>query len=171
MYRIDNRESVIREIQKYLRELGYRDIPILENGMFDRNTRLSVLRFQEERSLPKTGIVDYETFQFIYEEYLRKKLKDEIARNNPFRFKFPIKVGDRSESVFFINQTVAKLLDSYGYPHRIQKSEYFSEETKRGVVQLLQIFGLEGDGSIDEELYLRLLDERDSFENFNGKYR
>lgn len=43
--------------------------PVTETGVFDEATRAAVLAFQQSAGLPRTGVVDAETWDAIYEQF------------------------------------------------------------------------------------------------------
>lgn len=170
MYRIDTRQSVINEIQRYLASLGYRDYPVIPNGVYDSNTREAVRRFQSESALSETGIVDYETFIRLYKKYKDITFKNELRKRDVLGIKFPITPGETREEMLYINRLIASLLDNHGIYHRIRKNDYFSRESEAGVLALKKIFGMSGDGIINEYFYSRMLSERKSIEEIADNY-
>ena len=69
MYRIDDRSSAIKEIQEYLRIVGNKNILVVPTGIYDENTRLSVLDFQINNEIAADGIVNIITFIKLYDAY------------------------------------------------------------------------------------------------------
>ena len=67
MYRIDDRQTAIMQVQKFLMALT-EDIFIAPSGVFDDNTRLAVIVFQKKFGLEDTGVVDFATFELLYRE-------------------------------------------------------------------------------------------------------
>lgn len=169
MYRIDNRQSVISELQRYLGKLTERDTPVVPNGRYDGNTREAVKRLQRGAGIPATGIVDYVTFNMLYEKYKDVTFKEELYESDILGIKFPIMPGETREEMIYINRLISSLLDCYRIYHRIRKNEYFSSESERGVTALKKIFGMSG-GGIDEYFYSRMLKERKSLEDFSDNY-
>ena len=66
-------EQAIKNIQRYLRQLSYED-PSLPSptidGIFDTVTRDAILEFQKNHSLTQNGVVNKETWDILYSEYL-----------------------------------------------------------------------------------------------------
>lgn len=74
VYRIDREEEAIREVQRYLRAVSYRQnsVPhIGVDGIFGEETREALRAFQLLFSLSPTGEADAETFSVLYREFLR----------------------------------------------------------------------------------------------------
>ena len=63
----------VRELQKYLLEISYatHGYPHLAiDGIFGKETKDALSRFQRSRRLPVTGVADRETWQALYAAYL-----------------------------------------------------------------------------------------------------
>ena len=79
MYRLGDKRAAIREIQKYLHFISDRitnEVPrIAIDGIYGNESKEAVMAFQEYKGIAKTGEVDYETFNLLYSEYLKAKLK------------------------------------------------------------------------------------------------
>ena len=76
IYRIDQNEQAIAEVQRYLRAVSYHyeDIPhIGVDGIYGIETQNAVRAFQVLFSLRETGIVDFSTFAKLYNEFLLMK--------------------------------------------------------------------------------------------------
>ncbi len=74
-------QNAIMTIQTYLRQLSFHneDIPPVPlDGIYESETRRSVIAFQNANSLSPTGIVDRETWDRLREEY-----ENSVALNSP----------------------------------------------------------------------------------------
>ena len=68
-----NEREATRNLQKYLRQLGYfdADFPLVPiDGIFESDTRDALMIFQTKNSLPATGVADKETWDALFAEYL-----------------------------------------------------------------------------------------------------
>ena len=83
----------IRELQGYLRLISahYKNIPELKpDGYFGPLTTEAVRAFQQDFGLPVTGIVDFQTWDRIYQVYLVLLYQQKPPLNMPA---FPIPDG------------------------------------------------------------------------------
>ena len=167
MYRIYNKSKAIRSIQKYLMAVGNPAFTVVPNGIYDENTRLSVIDFQNNMSIEPSGIVDYTTFTLLYNEYLLfckiKKFRDKVGMMK----NLPYLPGDINDEIRNFNLLAEKLLNYYGFTHRLRLGNYYSEETRRAVNILRAIYLLEPSAMIDEILLSRMLDDVASIERFD----
>ena len=161
MYRIDDRQTAIMQVQKFLMALT-EDIFIAPSGVFDDNTRLAVIVFQKKFGLEDTGVVDFATFELLYREYAKIVMHGSVNDTVGNFLIFPMQRGDMSEGIFHINTTLAALLDYYGITHRLRASSFYSEETALAVSALRKIYMLDEGDHIDELLYFRMINDYNS---------
>ena len=150
MYSINNKSAITAYIQKYLNIIGVSQKFIAPSAAYDDNTRLAIIDFQKENSLPVTGVVDKHTLEELYKTYTLTN------RNNSFNktVEFPITPGDMSDEIRSINNALSKLLIYYGHTHNIKRnSSFYSEETQSAVAILRRIYLLDEKDYIDEDLY------------------
>ena len=166
MYRIYDIPSAIRVVQIYLSLVGNPDIFVAPSGVYDENTRLSVLDFQRSEGLLESGAVDYPTFVRLYELYALSIENEALVRKTDSFITFPLLPGGHSSGLIHINGMIARLLDYYGYTHNLRQSGFYSSETELGVKALREIYGLEDKEYIDEILYMRMVRDHDSMEKF-----
>ncbi len=74
MYQINEYSAAVKEVQKYLLDISYRDeVPYMPHvsidGIYGESTRTAVINFQKKYGLAVTGIVNYETWQTLYSVY------------------------------------------------------------------------------------------------------
>lgn len=170
MYMVYDKPEAIRQIQIYLRVAGNPDFFIFPSGIYDENTRLAVLDFQSKWKITPSGEVDRITFDKLYEEYVETNKKNELNQRLDSFISLPIFPGDISEEIMHINRTLARVLDYYGFTHRLRSSNFYSDETAEAVRILRGIYSLEERNIIDEELYLRLILDHDSMGRFNNNF-
>ena len=73
IYRIDQKEEAVAEVQRYLRAVSYRhpEVPHVGiDGIYGEETAAAIRAFQLLFSLEATGEADAETFALLYAEYL-----------------------------------------------------------------------------------------------------
>lgn len=168
MYRVNEKQEAIRAVQTYLALVGNQNIFVAPTGVFDDNTRLSVIDFQDARGIDPTGIVDYETFTQIYSDYVsRINVEDVINRTESF-IVFPLIPGSNSNGMIHINQVMKRVLDYYGIHHNLRINGFYSQNTKEAVSTLRKIYQLEESDIIDEIFYQRLINDHNSISKINN---
>ena len=166
MYNIDDKPAAIKEVQLYLRGVGYDSLPVIVSGVFDDNTIRAVKDFQAKNNLSETGAVNYETFVSLYDEFKLTEDKRGIREKHDSFITFPVTRGMSGDEIEYANNLIIDILDYYGHYHRVRKSAFFSEATEEGVIIIQELFNLTQTGEIDEITYKRMLIERDSIFNF-----
>ena len=166
MYRINDRVTPIREIQSYLRGIGYSSYPINTNGVYDDNTRAAVTDFQERSEISATGEVDLYTFERLRDEFKAKGIARRVTNELAPTTVFPLLRGTVDDVMTHINSMMSSLLDYYGMTHSIRVGRSFSKETAEGAAILRSIYSLSEGEEIDEELYFRMRRDRESIASF-----
>lgn len=166
MYRINDTMAATAEIQRYLLTVGDGAIPIVPTGVYDNNTRLAIIEFQERSNIEATGAVDYETFTLLYSEYSKIIDERETKAATLTFIRFPLSLGARRTEMIHINDTLGNLLDYYGHAHNLRYNDRFSRETASAVKILRGIYLLGDSESIDEEFYKRMTDDHRSIGEF-----
>ncbi len=171
MYRIDDKPEAIRQVQTYLRVVGNPEIFIYPSGIYDENTRLSVIDFQTSRDITPSGDVDKTTFDLLFSEYVTANDKNELNRTLDSFISFPLLPGDSSDGMTHINKTLSRVLEHYGHTHSLRGGNFYSDETAEAVKIMRGIYMLEELEMIDEVFYLRLIADHDSIGRFNNNFR
>lgn len=171
MYRIYDKPEAIRRVQNYLRVVGNPEIFIFPSGIYDDNTRRSVIDFQTERNIEPSGEVDRITFNQLFLEFLTINKNNELTRKLDSFLRFPLMPGESAGGMVHLNRSLARVLDYYGYTHRLRNSNFYSNETSEAVRILRGIYLLEEKDMIDEEFYSRLTNDHDSIGQFNNNFR
>ena len=73
----------VENIQRYLRQLSLYDNtipPLAVDGIFDMRTREALLAFQRQEELEETGVVDYTTWNRLFEAYMASLLRSQPPR-------------------------------------------------------------------------------------------
>lgn len=166
MYRINDKQEAIKRVQEYLRVAGNDDIFVAPTGIFDDNTRNSVIYFQADNNLAVTGEVDRITFDYLFGEYSRKNEKQQLNNRLESFIRFPLLPGQSADGMLHINIMMGRLLDYYRQTHRLRDSNFYSPETSEAVRALRRIYMLPVIDLIDEVLYLRMTRDHDSINNF-----
>ena len=168
MYYIEDKPEAVKEIQGYLRGVGYDSLPVIISGNFDENTEFAVKDFQGKRGLDITGKVDYDTFSVLYESYMTQKKEGVIRETHDSFIVFPVTVGMSGNEIEYVNDMIIEILDYYGFYHSVRRGRFFTSATEEGVTMLQRLFNFSPTGEIDELTYERMLIERDSIFNFKS---
>ena len=172
MYNINDNEAAIAQVQTYLitidRARGL--IPcIVTDGIYDDTTRECVRRFQSENFLSATGIVDYDTFRALYDEYLLaldilaspvcvKLLPDKLEGQS-------ITKGEESSTVAIIQALLKALEVIYDDFDDIDINGIFDDSTEAAVKRIQGLHGLEQNGVIDRAAFDAIASEYEKFIN------
>lgn len=161
MYFINDRQSAVKNVQRYLGKIYSGKIGVSENGYFDSNTLMALHTFQKENGSEIKDYVDYEDFTKIYSEYL-KRLTVEYMHNLYDTSLYPIVKGDVGEEIYLINAMLIEILQFYGYYIGLESRPYFSDKTLEALEIINEIFEYENEGIIDELLHYRIKKEWNS---------
>ena len=160
MYRANDKSAAVKEIKKYLYALNQSLYPSIRrttiDGFFDDETRNAVIDFQKIMGINPTGIVNLETFNALYAEYLRAT--DESNENSINQsFGIPIAIGDMTEDVRVLHVLINKLSRIYNSVDYVGTSAYYSEESANAVRALKKIFMMEDTPIVDKATMQRIL--------------
>ena len=172
MYMINDNKAAIKTLQRYLAEIYSDESSVNVNGIFDNNTLLALHRFQKENNLIVRDYVNYECYILIYNAYTKKIKHYQLHKAVP-KDTFPIKRGDQSPIVETINSMLCKILEYYSMNYSVPRGDYYSDATQKANHIVRDIFNFEKNDTIDEDMYLRLIDELKSInkiKNKNGDY-
>lgn len=154
MNNIDNRDS-IREIQQYLRYISSSNPSIRRveiDGIFGPETQQAVRDFQRAFGLPQTGRVDTDTWNALYEEYLRV-LAENAAAVQIAAFRDPrqvLRIGDRDERVIFLQIMLNALANRFAGLGSVGSSGVYDQNTSDAVKNLQTAAGLDQNGETDK---------------------
>ena len=150
MYSFYDEKAKIREIQKYLF--------VTESGNMDDKTLESIIAVQKKNGLEANGRIDYETFNFIYDEYRKKEEKEAIRRLYP-EVEFPIRIGSYNTAMWEVNKMLLAVSDFYGISTNLRYNNYYGERSERILEEVFSVYGIERrSGEIDVNAY-RLLEK------------
>ena len=166
MYNFNDKPAAIKEVQGYLRGIGYDSLPVIISGIYDDNTSLAVKDFQTKNALFPSGKVDYPTFTILYENYRARNEERRIREKHGSFIAFPLALGAIGKDVEYINDLLISILDYYGHYHDVRRGGYFSQATEDAVITVQELFNIEKTGIINELTFGRMITERDSIFNF-----
>ncbi len=175
MYELLDKAAAIREIQKFLFVISdtvNSGVPrVAIDGIYGEETRNAVLIFQKIYNIDGDGTVDRITFDKMYILY-RDALDEDLRRDYIITDNgFPISVGTQSNDVLYIHLLLNELGEKYRDIESVDtKSTFFSEKSRKAVMDLEEIFRIEGKGEVDSLFLLRMENEIDSIKRANEEY-
>ena len=158
-----NLQEAILNLQRYLRALSFIDerlprVPL--DGLFDSETLRAVEIYQRTRGLPETGIVDKDTWDSIFTEYL---LAQELSSRPPTPNFFPTypegyetAAGEESPFVIMIQLLLRELKIIYDAIPEIEINGVFDKATEDGIKAFQRASGLPVTGRVDLSSWNRL---------------
>ena len=158
-----NLNDAIYNIQTYLRAISFYDDRITRpplDGLFDSDTKRSVSDFQRTRGLSPTGVVDKETHDAIFEEYLRSgKRLDRPLTPNFFPAEpqsYEATLGEAHPFVALVQIILQELSSVYDGFDKIVINGIFDEATETAVKDFQRIALLPVTGRVDLNTWNRL---------------
>ncbi len=165
-----NETEAIRNLQRYLRQLSYHDPAIREvpvDGIFGNDTKEALTAFQKGVGLPATGVADRETFDLLFQTYLRSvetyspPMGFDIFPSEPDNYS--VGPGDRQ----FLVRVIQYLLEEIKVIHDdigpVPETGVFDTATERAVRQFQLRNELEATGRVNRYTWDKLNTE-------HGKY-
>lgn len=147
--------AAVTQLQTFLQQLAFFDsrIPFAAvNGIFNDETRQALEAYQEITHLPVTGQVDRETWETLYEDYLRSQAahsRPEAISPFPHIHNYLIPLGEESELVGILHhmlRTLRLVHDDLGeLPEGIQ----YDNCTENAVRIYQRKNGIPGSGQVD----------------------
>ena len=162
MYRIEDKNSAVREVQRYILIIGEVDnelpkIPV--DGFYGEETRLAVSDFQRSRGIADTGSVDKETFDLLFFE-ADEIQKERKRRQSVINYEsFPLKLGDSGSDVSNLNTVLRELGEYYKNINPLPVGGFFSRNTESAVKVMQYHLRQTEEGVVSIELYNRLREE------------
>ena len=167
---IDQKEEVIKDVQKWLRTIGreYPDFPeVFIDGIYGSETAEAVSFFQRKKGLQVTGKIDRETFDSLYSEYLRIIRASRILGFIPKFEEYTegeMRPGDVLDDVFVL-QLLLRAVSLDDNDLFVEINGVFNEETEKAVRKLQNKIGMTENGRVNGELWnmLVLLADKQKF--------
>jgi len=146
----------------------YNDIPpVIQDGVFGRGTRDSVIAFQRKFGLTQDGIVGPATWKLLYQVYRNTEndigpvLPPQPPVTPPTVPVFPgtaLRVGSRGENVRLIQEYLNRISSRYPSIPRLTEDGIFGPVTERAVREFQRLFGLTQDGIVGPITWGRIMD-------------
>lgn len=149
----------VRDLQYFLRFIAEFDPAVSApaiDGIFGPETENAVISYQKEYGLPVTGVVDLETWNSIYNNYLSL-----LASLPPFYFSdstepypgYPLREGATGEYVLRIQDYLNLISETYPEIPRVAADGIFGPATREAVIAYQNLFGLEPTGVVAANTY------------------
>ena len=167
---IDQKEEVIKDVQKWLRTIGreYPDFPeVFIDGIYGSETAEAVAYFQRKKGIQVTGNIDRETFDSLYSEYLRIIRASRILGFIPKFEEYTegeMRPGDVFDDIFVL-QLLLRAISLDDNELFVDINGVFNEETEKAVRKLQNKIGMTENGRVNGELWnmLVLLADKQKF--------
>ena len=158
-----NLEEAIRNLQLYLRTLSFFDerierVPI--DGLYDTDTQRAVASFQRTRGLPETSVVDKQTWDALYAEYLEIQRATERKPSPSFFPSTPeghvSEKGEQSAFIAVVQLMLRELSLIFDEIPELEIDGIFGDMTEEAVRAFQKASMLDVTGKIDLQTYNRL---------------
>ncbi len=161
-----NERDAIRNLQKYLRQLGYfdTDMPLVPiDGIFESDTRDALMMFQTKNGLAPTGVADKETWDALFTEYLAS-----LADNAPtvmidpfprFPEGYKIVSGDAWFLVDIVQHILEELRVRYDDFENVTRTGVYDAETERAIMDFQRRNSLPETGFTDKATWNELANQ------------
>lgn len=173
MAEIQNTAEAVRNLQKYLRRLSFEDggpVRVAIDGVFEDNTKRSLISFQKSAGLEPTGIADKKTWDALFKEYsklIERDYEEEISVFPALPRDYSFGIGDQLLLVKVLQLLMIELALLYDAFEDITESGVFDTKTEEAVRAFQRINLLEDTGRVDRKTWSRLVKE---YENLSKNY-
>lgn len=131
------------------------------DGFFGPATTQAVRSFQQNYSLPVTGIVDETTWYAVYNAYqgLIASIPPQYMEGTPIPYPgFALRVGTENEYVSVLQEYLNYIGKTYTQIPFVPVTGYFGALTYNAVSAFQRLFGLEEDGVVDVETWNAIIE-------------
>ena len=153
-YARDNNQENVMELQNYLRTIARfrKNLPLVVlDGIFGERTTEAVKEFQAQNGLPVTGVVDQETWERIYQEYLQvaAETAEPVCVQAYPSTDFTIGPGTTGEKVYFLQLMLIALGNQFHNIPSVALTGRYEDDTEGAVKKLQEKSGLPQTGKVD----------------------
>lgn len=148
-------DTAVFELQSYLRNISRFDSDIsgvVPDGIFGKETTLSVKSFQKKFELAQTGIVNFETWQAIKKEnaqavfFYSEPIQTVKIRNSDL----PLKLGDNNIIIYTLHLMLNKVALNFSNFKALDLNSAFTQSTQREIKRWQRIISHEETGEVDK---------------------
>lgn len=150
-------KDAIRNLQTYLRRLSYMDDDMIKvpiDGIFETYTQNAVRQFQRNNDLPLTGVADRQTWDAVYQAYLKEleriALPDPIIPFPSFPVDYKIALGEESFLVSIVQHMLQELSTIYDTFDAVKINGKYDDTTKEAIKNFQERNGLMPTGEVDK---------------------
>ena len=145
--------SMLRRVCPYI----YGCPTIEPRGNFDKNVKEAVIAFQKFMDLPQTGVVDYKTWEKLYET------AKAIERGYFFEYPgFDLRLGFIGKDVKRLKNMLLKMKKSLPSIRIRSNSGLFDTDTELSLIRAQRAFGLIPDGKAGRQCWEKLVSQMTS---------
>lgn len=155
--------QAVRNLQRYLRQLAHTDsdistVPV--DGIFDSQTKKSLMEFQQKYGLEVTGVADRRTWDVLFEAY-----SDSIERYSPpekvdlfprVPDDYELDIGDNSFIVATVQYMLREISRDFGSGADLELNGVYDDKTAEAVKSFQLRHGFEPHGRTDKRTWDRL---------------
>jgi peptidoglycan hydrolase-like protein with peptidoglycan-binding domain len=173
MTEIQNTAEATRNLQKYLRRLSFEESGpkrVAIDGVFEDNTRQSLISFQKSAGLEPTGVADKETWDALFSEYsalIERDFEEELSLFPPLPRDYSFGYGDRFLLVKILQLLLIELSLTYDAFENITENGIFDSDTEAAIRAFQRINLLDESGRVDRKTWSRIVRE---YENLDKNY-
>lgn len=172
MYNINDRASAIYNVQRFLYLLSKNDssIPVVyPDGIFGIETTNAVRAFQTVQGIDQSGIVDYNTFTRLVDEYRKvlRKIKQPVSVRIFPRLLSGGKIlpGETHSLVRIIQAMLLNLGTLIEEASELEITGTYDKQTEIIINKIKSAAGMNSDSVIDKETYEAIVKMYESFIN------
>ncbi len=154
---------ILQYLLNYIAEF-YNFVPsVLQNGVFDERTKISVMEFQRNFGLTPDGVVGPSTWNKLYEVYY--SIQDNVdIPDTGTTTEYPeypgvlLRVGSRGNDVLVMQKYLSDIAKVYPNIPDLTADGIFGNGTKASVVAFQQQFGLTPDGIVGATTWNKIME-------------
>lgn len=141
----------IQYLLSYLSEFYNTIPPVTIDGIYGSATAAAVRAFQETFDLPVTGIVNFDTWDVLYQTY------QGFLATIPFRYiegnilpypGVPLRLGSEAQSVRVLQEYLNFISDFYPEIPSVNVTGYFGTQTQQAVIAFQRLQGIPANGTV-----------------------
>ncbi len=165
-----NKDTAVRNLQRYLRRLSYEDnniLPIPIDGIFASRTEEALSEFQRMRSLPVTGRADKVTWDALFREYRALQETQDLHYKPDFFPSSPAdyvtQQGEKHAFISLLQFMLNELRVVYDSLPPLNLSGVMDIQTSRSVSEFQRINALPITGQVNRATWNRIAEEYTHF--------
>ncbi len=153
----NTQKAEIFELQNMLRVIAQTDssIPLTNpDGIFGEETESAVIAFQKNYGLTPNGIVDFATWDAIFQVYMNASRVISLHGIQPFPSgDYEVQRGENSDIVLFIQLMLSALAVAMEIFDDIELSGVYDEKTEQAILEFQKLHELPPSGLVDSKTW------------------